>query len=178
MRGWYEARSILLPWVRGWYEARSILLPLGETVGMRRIQPPTTLRMSTMRCIQPSYPIYAPLSTLGVYTILYIPGYTTPPPGPLLHCPTRRCRVGSLTALERGVTELFVRQEGLTVIPVTDTDVTVRHRCCRYERRGTSVRLEVGSMSNVDHAARRNVCLLVTAEQQCAHLSHPPCAAC
>ena len=53
-----------------------------------------------------------------VYTTLYPPGYTSPV-HPLLHCPTRRCRQSPLTALRRGVTELIVSDEGVTVAGVT-----------------------------------------------------------
>ena len=70
---------------------------------------------------------------LPVYAGYYHPGYTPPcilPGTPLLypallHCPTRRCRESPLTALERGVTELTVRDEGVTVAGITNTRFTV-----------------------------------------------------
>ena len=64
-------------------------------------------------CICPPVPwwgvppcICTPCTTLGTPTMLH----------PLPHCPTRTCRTRSVTALTRGVVEVTVRQEPLTVL--------------------------------------------------------------
>ena len=92
----------LIWWSRGWYRAQAVLPPpAGGVPG------PGCLSSSRGWCTLPGwYPVYTPPPPY--------PGYTRPAPAQRTRHDVQ-CGDGSLTALTRTVTEVTVREAGVTV---------------------------------------------------------------